>query len=283
MSLTGHVQLSDRPDECKLHYLKNVLIKLWMVSEFYFEEDLPLKFPAQPTPSFQDQNSNFISWGQAQNPKKNNELMPVFFDLMSPLQIEREEALFDVFFAHMLAHLDLLAIDQFLDYQLERSFRGDVRAFARFLRLLVRKHKDVVVSEDAALTTLEWIDIWEKRPVPENSGSDSLIVRRKAIAQRKQDDGMTTLSQEQTVLLIALLQNQKVFFRGEHLTDANAGKAFEILTGYSHNTIRQNLSRYTQLFTRYNLEALRKLATAILQVVEDGLGQTRLGTKKITA
>lgn len=70
---------------------------------------------------------------------------------------------------------------------------------------------------------------------------------------RQGDDKLTSLNREQTVLLIYYLQAAKVFLRDEYLTDTDAGREFELLTGYSSNTIRQGLTKFMSYQNNHNL------------------------------
>ncbi|MBL7892214.1 MAG: hypothetical protein JNL63_06265 [Bacteroidia bacterium] len=81
--------------------------------------------------------------------------------------------------------------------------------------------------------------------------------------KRDANDKITCLSQYQTVLLMYYLQQEKVFLRGEYLSDLDAGRAFEILTGYSQHTLRQNLSKYHLYQTTVNLKEIDNLLTRL--------------------
>jgi hypothetical protein len=276
-SLTKLVQNSPQPDYCKLHYLKQCLALLWTGNRFEFEEDLLVRFAGLPLGQILEENPHLLAWGHAANPTRDGELFPIYFDLFDPHIIEKKNELFDVFFAHMLAHQDIFNIDNFLSYQLIRNFENDLVKMNRFLHLLIRKYKDSVLSEDAMCTAQEWVSSQVSQPQPVVISDGYLAVSRKSIVRRKSEDRITCLSQAQTVLLFTFLQHEKVFFGSGHLTDANAGKAFEILTGYSHNTLRQDFSKYRQLLTKDNLTVLKRLTMKLMDLIGLELGEVKYG------
>lgn len=81
--------------------------------------------------------------------------------------------------------------------------------------------------------------------------------------KRGANDKHTCLSQEQTVLLIHYLKQEKVLLKDEYLSDLDAGRAFEILTGYSQHTLRQNLSKFHLYQTPINLKEIDHLLTRL--------------------
>ncbi|MCX6182999.1 MAG: hypothetical protein NT150_13855 [Bacteroidetes bacterium] len=94
---------------------------------------------------------------------------------------------------------------------------------------------------------------------------------KKGRLTRQASDKLTILSQEQTVLLMFYLQQEKVFLKDEYLTDMDAGKAFEILTGYSQHTLRQKLSKYYLYQNRENLKEIDHLLTRLKIAVDKTL------------
>ena len=82
------------------------------------------------------------------------------------------------------------------------------------------------------------------------------LTKRRSKIKREAKDKKTSLNQEQTVLLFYYLQQQKVFLRDEYLSDKDAAAAFEILTGYSENALRQNIGRFNLWITPPNLSEL---------------------------
>ncbi len=80
---------------------------------------------------------------------------------------------------------------------------------------------------------------------------------------REAQDKKTSLSQEQTVLLIHLLREEKVLLKEQDLNDKDAGIAFEILTGYSQNTLRINLGQPHLRQNKINLKEIDNLLTRL--------------------
>ena len=81
--------------------------------------------------------------------------------------------------------------------------------------------------------------------------------------KREANDKRTCLSQDQTVLLMHYLQQERVILRDEHLSDLDAGRAFEILTGYSQHTLRQNLSDVHKNKNNENLRTIDHILTRL--------------------
>jgi hypothetical protein len=77
--------------------------------------------------------------------------------------------------------------------------------------------------------------------------------------KRTRQDKMTCLSEQQTVLLIHYLKQERAFLNGEFLKDSDAGKAFAVLTGYSPNTMRIDLGDVPEIKNKINLIELDNL------------------------
>lgn len=69
---------------------------------------------------------------------------------------------YDFFFAYKLKQMNLLKIDAFLNYQLEKYFDDDAQEFNRFLTLCYRKFKDVYIDQSKIDTINEWKAIKEE-------------------------------------------------------------------------------------------------------------------------
>lgn len=141
--------------------------------------------------------------------------------------------------------------------------------FSRFLHLIVRKYKGEILSENTSTTIQEWISLKEKQNANESLAKSESPKKRIGLF-RQGDDKLTSLNREQTVLLIYYLQAVKVFLRDEYLTDTDAGRAFELLTGYSSNTIRQGLTKFMNYQNNHNLfELKRVLHQMVLKIEKD--------------
>ena len=90
-------------------------------------------------------------------------------------------------------------------------------------------------------------------------------------SRRRAVDRATRLSQEQSVLLLHYLKEIHVFLRDEKLNNKDAGIAFSILTGYSPETIRQDLGRLEHLQTKENLEMLINYVSRLHLAVDKAL------------
>ena len=86
---------------------------------------------------------------------------------------------------------------------------------------------------------------------------------------RKPFDNLTCLNQEQTALLMYYLQHENVFLKSHYLDDTTMGIAFEILTGYSFNTLRQKVGKYTKSKTPENVKEISKLLTRLKTALDE--------------
>ncbi len=93
----------------------------------------------------------------------------------------------------------------------------------------------------------------------------------KAKIKRNANDRLTSLTQEQTALLLHYLQQERVFLKDEYLKNKEAGIAFEILTGYSQNTLRQNLSGVKEYQNKINLKEIDNLLTRLKIAIDKAL------------
>jgi hypothetical protein len=70
-----------------------------------------------------------------------------------------------------------------------------------------------------------------------------IVINYKSIV-RKMNDGITSLTENQTILLFTMLQSQNIFRSTDnHGERTNYGKALEVLTGYNAEEIRKKLSQ----------------------------------------
>jgi len=93
-------------------------------------------------------------------------------------------------------------------------------------------------------------------------------VQRRSKIRREAKDKVTSLNQEQTVLLFYYLQQQKVFLKDEYLSDKEAATAFEVLTGYSQNALRQNIGKFNLWITPANLNELERVLNRVKTAME---------------
>jgi hypothetical protein len=270
--ITFSVCFSKRHQAYKAEYQKVVLLFLSMQGKYLLEEDLLAKYPGWTLNCILAENNNIIDLGYHEVAFGNEPiLLQTYYDIYTPLSINTSDSFYSLFFAYKVGHSDIMDVDSLLEYHLKKTFNDDLLKFSRFLQLLNRKYINKIISQETALTITEWVTMKEKQPsvTVSDISPGNIVIRKKGVITRVQNDSVTSLSQEQTVLLFTYLQQLGVFLKDEYLTDADAGKAFDILTGYSHNTIRQKLARYTEFATQQNLQALKGVIVQITGMIAD--------------
>jgi hypothetical protein len=254
----------------QLEYLNIVTSMLSQEGIFLFEEDITNRFDNLPLSEILEQNENFVHGQNRRNPAKQGKLCPTYYDTWTSLFITPEKKSYPLFFAHLLKHTDLLQIDQCLAYQLEKYHSNDFSAFSRLLALMLRKFESVVIPEKTIVTIQEWMDAKAAQQKKDEDESDdfSLNEKKRGRINRRADDKITSLNREQTILLIQYLKQARVFLKDEYLTDLDAGKAFELLTGYSQNTLRQDLGKFYQFENKENLKKLHQTFSQVIHLIE---------------
>jgi hypothetical protein len=265
------------PDFFK-EYTEAVLFMLKIKDDFLYEKYLIEKYRNEPEveshisvgrpamdairDTFPDR---FISAGSRKK-QSGKEFSPAWFDLWNEdYIITPEHSLFDLFFVYKLRQTDLLEL-----YNLLNDFLGkeadNKRDFIRFLKLTLRKHSKKLMQPEQTETINEWIAEQEKES--ELSGTEETKIKGRI--KRGRDDKVTLLNQEQTALLIYCLQKTNVILRDEFLNNKEAGLAFSILTGYSTDTIRQNLnkSELARTATSKNIDVVEKALKEVLRFIE---------------
>jgi hypothetical protein len=187
----------------------------------------------------------------------------IWYDLMAPEYIEPSNELFyDVFFTYKLRSLNLLEIDPFLEYQLTKH-QNNRDKFMRFIQVALRMHAGKLLSHSHIQTVTEWFAKRHKEAVNTSNGSEAISIKTKGRYKRQQDDKLTKLNQEQTALLIYCLQKGRIILKDEYLNNKEAGQAFGILTGYSPDSLRQNLGKtdLPRIVTKRNIKAVHDALT----------------------
>ena len=176
---------------------------------------------------------------QGANHTKDGLLQKTWYDIWGMYKIERQDGFFDFFFTCKLRQLSLLDIEDYLDFHLHNSFDNNKKSFFQFLNLTIRKYQDTLLNNNIIETTNEWIKSHAEIKVGlDKDQANEPIKGRK---QREPGDKLTCLSQNQTVLLIEFLQKAGIILSEGSLNYTQAGKALNLLTGYSPHTIRQQL------------------------------------------
>jgi hypothetical protein len=194
-----------------------------------------------------------------------------YVDIAESYFVKPEDSSYDMFFAYKLRQIELLEIDDFLEYHLYFYYSSDMIIYKRFLLLCLRSHKKLFTPE-TELTVAEWIETKEKQINQLEDGQLGKVRSKRPV--RTNNDNKTSLTGEQTVLLAHYLQEKNVFYNG-YLTDAEIATAFEILTGYSHNKLRTNLPKAESFKTHENVKALDNLISNLAKLIAKDLPETK--------
>lgn len=277
----NHLTASERfryPDRFK-EYSEAVVYMLKIKDNFLFEEELieEYKTDSEIQHLMKDGMScidaiivtypdRFVNAGKRRKKKEEEVFSQAWFDLWMDYEITIKGFLYDLFFTYWLRHTDLLQLDSLLNYSLEKDYTGDKSEFIRFLKLTLRKHSKKLLQPEQTETINEWIVEKEK----EASLSGTLEMKIKGKIKREREDSVTKLNQEQTALLIHFLQAGKIILKDEYLNNKEAGQAFSILTGYSADSLRQNLSKteLQRISTKKNVDMIANILTHLLLLID---------------
>jgi len=254
---------------------KNIVIVLSQIKDFYLsEEDILKTLKAKTIEKVLEQYPHILK--TAAHWKNENDTFDVKYIDIAPLyNIQPSDPYYDIFFARKLRQLDLLEIDTFLNYHLSNYYTDNLNEFSRFLKICVRKHTNTFLNSESIQTIQEWIDDKEKQQVISlQSPIDTKLGKeRKNKAAREAEDKKTCLNQEQTVLLMHYLQQARVFLKDEDLQKIEFGQAFETLTGYSQNTLRQKLAKVSSFHNKENIKEIGNLLTRLQIAIDKDLKQ----------
>lgn len=253
-------------------YKKMAFIFLNHKGKHLFEEDILGSYREGMTLEklFAQESDRFV---QGANHKKDGKNQKTWYDLSAIEKIERKDDFFDYFFTCKLRHIGLLEIDSFLAFHLDYSFEGNKKDYFRFLNITLRQYQDKILSPNIAETVKEWIADKEK----ETTLSGTTETKTKGKIKRTRDDSVTKLNQEQTALLISFLQTSKIILKEEYLKNNEAGQAFSILTGFSSDSLRQNLSKkeLNLISTKKNLAAVSNAIISLQLLIEKELKEKK--------
>ncbi|MDP2385646.1 MAG: hypothetical protein Q8M29_04695 [Bacteroidota bacterium] len=240
--------------------------------KYLFEEDILKNYREGMTLEklFAQEKGRFI---QGANHKKDGKNQKTWHDISAYEEIERKDDFFDYFFTCKLRHIGLLEIDSFLAFHLDYSFDSNKKDYFRFLNITLRQYQDKILSSNIADTLKEWIADKEK----ETTLSGTTETKTKGKIKRTRDDSVTKLNQEQTALLISFLQTSKIILKEEYLKNNEAGQAFSILTGFSADSLRQNLSKkeLNLISTKKNLAAVSNSIINLQLLIEKELKEKK--------
>lgn len=252
---------------------RQVLVGLLQIKELYlFEAELLKEYKTDDIEKILETHPHIIRTG-AQRKNKDGTFSQKYLNLSPAYFVQRKDPFYDLFFASKLRQLDLLEIDMFLEYHLLNYYDNNLQEFSRFLRICIRKHQTTLLTPEIIQTVNDWVETKEKEQQEQLQGTDNkiLVKTKKGKVKREAQDKLTCLSQEQTVLLMYYLQQERVLLKDEYLTDMDAGKAFEILTGYSQHTLRQNLSKFNLYQSKINLKEIDHLLTRLKIAIDKAL------------
>lgn len=188
---------------------------------------------------FAGQPQRFI---QGSNHDKDGIRQKTWYDIWGMDEIMHGDDFFDYFFICKLRHQSLLDIDAFLNFHLDYSFKDDKQAYFRFLQLSLRQYGDML-TEQVKTTVQEWMAATQtKGDDDQREGTDNEKDEKiKGRLAREAGDHLTCLSLNQTALLIEYMQQAGIILKGDYLNFTQAGKAFNLLTGYSAHSLRLQL------------------------------------------
>jgi hypothetical protein len=152
-----------------------------------------------------------------------------------------------------------------LDSEQQKLSKEEFTTFIRICRSILFNERDLLLLEQNPEDETE-----EKNTKDPLNGAASQPLKRFNV-KREAQDKLTCLSQEQTVLLMYYLQQERVFLKDEYLKDMDAGKAFEILTGYSQHTLRQNLGKFYLFQNKQNLKEIDHILTRLKIAIDRAL------------
>lgn len=186
---------------------------------------------------------------------------------------------YEFFFAWQLALTDYFEIESFLQQQFEHSFLGEVEVFKKFIKILFKTYKHILSDSDNKEIVFEYfdnlkeieeviIDI-EKTEDIENEGTITIDLPKFPRAKfRTKTDDLTCLTRERTALLVDTLRQVKVFLSEDIQPNTHAAKAIQVLTGYSHNKLRTDL---TANYKKEDLVATQEILQKAIDLINKKL------------
>jgi hypothetical protein len=234
---------------------------------FIYSPELILRFGTDDFDKVFVRNHNIIRIGEPEL-QADGTYLQKYVDLGAPHTITRDDLFYDHFLCIKLSQIDLIKADICLEYHLLRNFGNDFVGFARFLRQCIRLHKDILLRAVAIPFVEDWISMKEKQLQQQHNTlqlvhSEDPFRLPKGRPRRTANDKLTCLSQQQTGLLLHLLQQQRVVLRDEYLSDQDAGRAMELLTGFSQHTLRQCLPEARKEQNKADLIVISNLLTRL--------------------
>jgi hypothetical protein len=236
--------------------------------KFLFKEDFYKEFRKgrKIEEIFAENPQRFV---QGSNKEKNGKMEPTWYDLWSMEEVEKSDSFFDYFFATRLRHLDLISIDEFLNHHLVKNFQNNKTEYIRFLNLTLRKHRERL-KPDIIETVQEWLAA--NQAIADNRGSTALS-GTKGQSIREQRDNQTCLSVVQTGILIEYLQKARIILPMDYI---QAGDAFNLLTGFSIGSLRQQLGTKGQIVRKHeDFQKLYKVISELAKQIDSDIKKSK--------
>ncbi|MCX6312829.1 MAG: hypothetical protein NT084_14495 [Bacteroidetes bacterium] len=170
---------------------------------------------------------------------KDGKVNIVWFDIWANYFFKQDDNSYDYFFAKKLSRSNSLAIENILNYHKNKWDESSSISFERFVRLATRSHLELF-EQDQVQTINEWIDA-NYKTIPSIESVNAPSLKAKGRLKRTKGDNKTVLTEEQTTILVDLLQKEGVFLREEYLNKQETGRVIGYLTGYSPDSLRISL------------------------------------------
>lgn len=177
------------------------------------------------------------------------------YDLWAEYIVLPGDLFYDPLFAYTLKNYLLRNIEKFLNYQLSQYYEDDVTEFCKALKFILREYGEAqsLIPVTTIKTVLEWMAERQQQGKTLNgSGEDAEKVRTRY-------DGKTKLSVQQTALLYHFLRKCEILRDG--LQSSDIAKALHILTGFSVQSLRENLVHVNPKNPTELPERLKRIAT----------------------
>jgi len=139
------------------------------------------------------------------------------------------------------------------DFLTEEEFES----FLGFVNHFLNVKKEYLLLEEPTENTLNG----------NKTANGKTIIINLPKVKREKNDSLTALNQEETALLAYYLQNNRVIIKDNVWVPNKAiASAFSILTGFSENTLRMNLSNFPAKLDSVPKERFRKILSLIKSI-----------------
>lgn len=189
-----------------------------------------------------------------------------------PLSYEKDEEDFEFFFSWQLRLTDLLKIRAFLQWHIKNTFKSNLMEFKDFIEILYIKYDKILICEKnkkVVFSVLEKIEEKIKEPLSQDNNTITIgLPNFPRTNSRRKNDELTYLSRERTALLIDILREVNVFLKEDFQSNVNVAKAIQVLTGYTHNKLRTDL---TAIPANEDLVATKEILQKSINLIDNQL------------